>query len=83
MQHGLAPLPPAHWQPLLPTPQLDTLLLRLLPTHAAEAPASAALVATLLQRTETVVQPYLQVCGEWGGEKGETASGWGRSCCCA
>lgn len=44
----------------LPQPQLDALLSRLLPSAAAQAPAAHALVAALLQRTETTVQPYLQ-----------------------
>lgn len=44
----------------LPQSQLDILLTRLLPAHAAEAPASHAATKALLQRTETTVQPYLQ-----------------------
>lgn len=44
----------------LPQPQLDALLSRLLPSAAAQAPAAHALVAALLQRTETTVQPHLQ-----------------------
>lgn len=44
----------------IPQSQLDVLLARLLPGHAAEAPASAAAAAALLQRAETVVQPYVQ-----------------------
>lgn len=44
----------------LPQSQLDILLTRLLPAHAAEAPASHAATKALLQRTQTTVQPYLQ-----------------------
>lgn len=44
----------------LPQAQLDVLLVRLLPAHAAEAPASHAAAAALLQRCETLVQPHLQ-----------------------
>jgi len=44
----------------LPQAQLDILLIRLLPAHAAEAPASHAATRALLQRSETTVQPYLQ-----------------------
>ena len=45
----------------LPQPQLDAILSRLLPAAAAEAPAAARVVRELLRRTETVMQPYLQV----------------------
>lgn len=47
----------------LPQQQLDIILARLLPAHTAESPAAARVVAELLRRTETVVQPYLQVGG--------------------
>ncbi|KAL4420139.1 hypothetical protein ABPG77_010355 [Micractinium sp. CCAP 211/92] len=44
----------------LPQAQLDVLLTRLLPAHRTESPAGHSLAASLVQRTETTVQPYLQ-----------------------
>ena len=56
----------------LPPAQLDALLSRLLPGAAAENPAAARLARDLLRRTETVVQPHLQVrtqAGSWAMEQ--------------
>lgn len=64
----------------LPQAQLDALLIRLLPSHRAESPAGHALVATLLQRTETTVgrtASGVQAAVKADGQRdGGSCAGW-------